>query len=62
MNYFLLESRCSVIITDEYIREYINMHVQEEHDYSFATDERNYDLCLHCDCIRYSDSKEWVIA
>lgn len=49
------------MITDEYIREYINTHVQEEHDYSFATDDRDYDVCLYCDCIRYKNSNEWKI-
>ena len=41
--------------------KYIDTHINEEHDYSFATDERNYDLCLYCDCRRYNNSKEWVV-
>ena len=43
------------------IQEYIDTHINEEHDYSFATDERDYDLCLYCDCRRYNNSKDWVV-
>lgn len=48
-------------ITDEYIKEYINTHINEEHDYSYANDERDYDICLYCDCKRYVNSNDWVV-
>ena len=43
------------------IKEYIDTHINEEHDYSYANDERDYDICLYCDCVRYKDSNEWVV-
>ena len=49
------------MFADEHIREYIHKHINEEHDYSYATDERDYDMCLYCDCIRYKDSNKWVV-
>jgi hypothetical protein len=49
------------MITDEYIKGYIHRHINEEHDYSYANDERDYDMCLYCDCIRYKDSNKWVV-
>jgi hypothetical protein len=49
------------MITDEYIKGYIHRHINEEHDYSYANDERDYDLCLYCDCRRYKDSNKWVV-
>ena len=48
------------MFNDEYMKEYIHRHINEEHDYSYANDERNYDMCLYCDCIRYKDSNKWV--
>jgi hypothetical protein len=42
------------------IKEYVDKHINEEHDYSYATN-RDYDVCLYCDCIRYVDSSEWVV-
>jgi hypothetical protein len=50
-----------IMITEEYIKEYIDIHINEEHDYSYADDERDYDLCLYCDCRRYKDSNKWVV-
>ena len=43
------------------LKTYIKTHINEEHDYSFATDERNYDICIQCDCIRYNNSNDWVV-
>jgi hypothetical protein len=43
------------------IKEYVDKHINEEHDYFYATDDRDYDVCLYCDCIRYVDSSEWVV-
>ncbi len=43
------------------IKEYIDTHINEEHDYSYANDERDYDMCLYCECVRYKDSNEWVV-
>lgn len=45
----------------QHIKEYIEEHIRDEHDYSFATDERDYDICLYCDCRRYTNSNEWVV-
>lgn len=49
------------MITKEYLKEYIHRHINEEHDYSYANDERDYDLCLYCDCRRYNNSNKWVV-
>lgn len=40
---------------------YIQAHIQEEHDYSYATDERPYDLCLYCDCRRMANEDAWQV-
>lgn len=46
---------------DVEIKNYVDKHISEEHDYSFANDERDYDMCLYCDCVRYKDPYEWVV-
>jgi len=43
------------------IEEYITIHINEEHDYSYANDERDYDMCLYCECVKYVGSDEWVV-
>lgn len=44
------------------ISTYIEKHINEQHDYSYANDERDYDICLYCDCRRYVGSDDWVVA
>ena len=48
-------------LQDVTIEEYISTHINEEHDYSCANDERDYDICLYCDCKRYVNSNDWVV-
>lgn len=50
-------------VTKEYIKEYIDTHIYEEHDYMFAeaTELGKYDICIQCDCRRYINSNEWVV-
>lgn len=45
----------------QHIKEYIEVHIYEDHDYSFATDDRDYDICIQCDCRRYTNSNKWVV-
>lgn len=40
---------------------YVQKHINEEHDFSYANDKRDYDICLYCDCRRYNNSDEWVV-
>jgi hypothetical protein len=43
------------------IEEYITIHINEEHDYVYANDETDYDMCLYCDCVRHKNSNDWRI-
>jgi hypothetical protein len=59
---FIVRVKCGIMkVYDVEIQEYIDTHINEEHDYSFATDDRDYDMCIYCECVRYKDSNEWVV-
>ena len=48
---------------NDLIKEYIEQHNFEEHNYLSAEDTTSgeYDICLECDCRRYVESSEWVV-
>ena len=48
-------------LQDVTIEEYISTHINEEHDYSYANNESDYDMCLYCDCVRHKNSNDWRI-
>lgn len=43
-------------------KDYIQNHIDSDHDYAYATEERPYDLCLQCDCRRMADKDTWEVA
>ena len=43
-------------------KDYIQNHIESDHDYSYATEERPYDLRSQCDCRRMADKDTWEVA